>query len=205
MPNNYSIISPFYDAIKTLVFGKTLIETEIHFLKNLESKSLLVIGSGSAEFLNHIEIEGFEKISLIDKNPEMLSKAKNRIKDDSNIEILNMDILQSDFLNEYDYISLPFFLDCLNDSEINLVLERVYSILKPQGKLIISDFFLDENSSTKSRFLTKLMYQFFSIATNINRSQIPDYKHFALKNGFRILDRYAHKSVNSMSLFCEKI
>ncbi len=170
MTNYYGIIAPFYDKIKSLVFGKSLIKAECIHLQTIKPESkLLVVGSGSSEFLEFIDTNLFKRITCIDKSARMCEKSRKRADNlglNKLVQIEETDFLSFSLSHNYDVIALPFFLDSQKRSEIPSILDKCHAMLSEQGALIITDF--NAKTSRKSNILLiKIMYIFFRISTNI--------------------------------------
>ncbi|QNL20617.1 class I SAM-dependent methyltransferase [Hyphobacterium sp. CCMP332] len=181
MTNNYGIIAPFYDLLKKIVFGQSLIKAECIHLNGVSQESkLLVVGCGSSEFLEHIDTSKFKCINCIDKSAKMCEKSRKR-RDNLNLAD-KIRIEKKDFKNfgssvKYDVIALPFFLDSQKFNDIPLILDKCHSMLAEQGSLIITDF----NSKTYRKsniLLIKSMYIFFRISTNIPVLTLFDTRNF---------------------------
>ncbi len=101
-------------------------------LKNKTNPSLLDLGCGTGEHLNHLSKSGIKCVG-IDSSNSMLNIAKSRFPD--SIEFQNTDMRYIDFHEEFDIaISLFGSLDYITeDSEINSVLSNIWKALKPNG------------------------------------------------------------------------
>ncbi|MEQ8360340.1 MAG: class I SAM-dependent methyltransferase [Cytophagales bacterium] len=181
MTNNYGIIAPFYDLLKKIVFGQSLIKAECIHLNEVRPESkLLVIACGSSEFLEHIEISKFSSITCIDKSAKMCQKSRyrrNKLKQAEKIQIKESEFESFTSTQKYDVIALPFFLDSQKPTDIHVILDKCHTMLADQGSLIITDF--NSLSSRKSNILLiKIMYIFFRISTNIPVLTLFDRRNF---------------------------
>ncbi len=204
--NQYNLISPIYNTLKQMVFGDKLIEAEIHFLKNPNEKSsLLVVGCGTADFLSHIDLSKFDQITCLDKSRKMIETARKTASNRNlNISFLNCDFREFELRAKYDLISLPFFLDCQKDTQITEFIAKCYDLLKKDGQLIITDFYKKQRNSILSTLLLSMMYIFFKIVTNIERMSLPDYKRFLDKKKWEMEQEFYQTMVNVLSLKIKK-
>ncbi len=198
MANNYNTIAPFYDILKKIVFGNSLLNTECHFLKNVpENSRLIVLGCGTSEFLEIIDTGLYKEIVCLDKSEGMCQKSSNRAEKlglSHKLKVINQDFLNFSDSETYDFIAMPYFLDCQSDENIPLILQKAKSILDKEGHLIISDFNKKRPNSLINNTLVKIMYLFFRISTGIPRKALPDYDLFIQNKDWKMEKVYSNSS-----------
>ena len=209
LKNNYEAIAPIYDSLKKLVFGDSLIKTELHFLKSANHiEHLLVIGCGSAKFIEELDMQKTEKITLIDSSKKMCLLAKrriNRLDLEDKIKVQNVDFFKWHSNEKYSHISAAFFLDCLNDSQIDEVLNKMKKLVEKDGRLIVSDFARNTGDKAFYNVLIRSMYLFFNFCHCIQRTNTPDYQMAFSNTGWLIEEEYQHPDGKLFSQRLKKI
>lgn len=209
MPNNYNLIAPVYDFLKRIVFGNSLIKAECHFLKNIKAdSSLLVVGSGTSEFLEHIDISLFSRIYCLDKSKKMcqitISRAFNLGFKDK-IDVICEDFIDFKTSEKFDIVALPFLLDCQSEQDIPVILNKVEHLTKQRAHMIITDFYRESDNYLIKKVLIKLMYLFFRVSTNISRTSLPDFQLIIEKEKWSLENTFLNDQKTLFSLKLKKI
>lgn len=170
MKDNYSFLTPFYNPLTKLVFGKVLMLAKCHFLENIPGKKVLIVGGGDGidyqNFQDQLSGEYWEI------SQSMLNQAKvNLGKSDLTF---HLDFFQAKEGKVFDEVWLHFVLDTMLDEEIESLLGEIRKSLKPEGKIYLADFFAPKN--THHRFLHQAMISFFRLVTKHKRANLPDYE-----------------------------
>ena len=147
-------------------------------IKNNETILDLAAGTGdvSLRILKNKDFNG--KIQLVDLNKEMLEIAKTRLNNYKNLEFIVSDAENLPLAdNSLDLILVSLgFRHFVNQ---NLVLQELFRILKPQGRILILDFY-----NSKNKFLSKI-YNFYlnkiiSCLAELLLKQGKNYQYLAL-------------------------
>jgi len=155
-------------------------------------------GSYSAEILKHEK----QAHALIVDRPATLESAKEIIakqKAGSRIEMSAGDIFELDHKQTFDTVLFSNILHMYSTKENRLLLKRIHRALKPSGRLILVDLFLDdkETSPMDAAFfsLTMLMftktgksYTFSETEKLLTAAGFGKFKRFPLTNGSSILE-----------------
>ena len=193
---SFDLFAPVYDRAKKLVFGDTLDFYQSIFLSQLPKKaSHLIIGGGSGklaeEVLNTCDPA---TLTLVDHSEKMLELSKQRIGTQANY--LQDDIRDLQIDETFDFIHLPFVLDCLSESDLELVIERMGSLLNVDGHVIISDF---SPQNKFQKLVVGLMYIFFYPFWPQPLLKVPQIMLGFAKNGFMPM---AKRENESGFIFC---
>ncbi len=126
----YPIIDFFLKPQKHTFFSK---------INNFPYGQLLEIGVGDG---SHFKNYSTHEIIGIDTSKSMLARARKHLKD--NIQVFHMNGETLLFRNEvFDYVVLSHVLAVVEDPE--KLLEEVYRVLKPNGKVFILNHFTPNN------------------------------------------------------------
>ena len=150
MKKFYNTIAEKYDFI----FSLSDVQKNF-FQKYITGKKVLDVGAATGNLSKFLKNEGYDVIS-IDINEKLIEQAREK-----NVDVKNLDMMRIDELKKFDtIINVGNTLPHLNSKdEIFLFLQKAYSQLENNGKLIIQlinfyKFF--ENKKSESDFLGNL-------------------------------------------------
>ena len=115
--------------------GYTSTPLKIYFdqLKDKTMK-ILIPGAGNSYEAEYLWNNGFKNIYILDFAKQPLNNFKKRVPEFPNEQLLNVDFF--DWEERYDYIFEQTFFCALHPSLRTSYVEKMYHLLKPQGKLI---------------------------------------------------------------------
>lgn len=176
--NNFNFLAPYYDRISRLVFGDKLLRAETHFLEHISQEdSILILGGGTGALLEHLP--PCKDIDFVEKSVKMINRASGR-KVSQKVGWINRDFLAFNTSIKYDVVICPFFLDCFAVDELELVIKKIKSLLKPRSILIVADF-----QRTKSNKLQlALMHLFFRIFADLGAKSLANIHEIVSTHGF---------------------
>jgi len=187
--NDFNLIAPFYDGIVRFVFGRKLIEIQqVHLSVIQPNHRVLILGGGTGKILYHI-LECTE-IDFLDKSRSMINLArKNTFYNPVNF--LAEDFLTFQTTKNYDVVICPFFLDCFDEENLKKVLQRIKSVLEPEGSLIVIDF----EVQNQKKLLQRVMHVFFKLFTKLESGRLKNLHDYAVSSGFRLTDeKFSHQN-----------
>ena len=154
---NKKNMKKFYDTIAEkydFIFSLSDVQKNF-FQKYITGKKVLDVGAATGNLSKFLKNEGYDVIS-IDINEKLIEQAREK-----NVDVKNLDMMRIDELGKFDtIINVGNTLPHLNNKdEIFLFLQKAYSQLENNGKLIIQlinfyKFF--ENQKSESDFLGNL-------------------------------------------------
>ena len=98
---------------------------------------------------------------------------------------------------EYGLVVTHFFLDCLTEAEIELLIARIVPHLQPGGLWLVSDFRVPQGLARwPARVLIRLLYLGFRVLTGLRTRHLPGYAAALTAASFRPVAR--HLSVAGM-------
>lgn len=173
--NDFNFVAPFYDLLVRLVFGKKLWEaqkTHLHLVE--KGSSVLVLGGGTGRILEWLPDC---KITYIDASKKMIEKAKKR----GAANFICSDFLAYESTETFDWIICPFFLDCFEDKEFDLVVRKIEGLLNPNSKMIVTDFKAD---AAGQRLIVRSMILFFRVFARLGSKKLLEIQHRLEASGF---------------------
>lgn len=186
--NRFNWIARSYDSLVEIVFGEQLLEAQLHFLSFIKSGDrVLIMGGGSGKFLERlIKLNSDVQILYVEASSEMISMSRKSVPAELDITFLHgtQDDIRPDC--EFDVVITNFFLDLFSDDELNRVISKVSSHLRPSGIWLVTDFRRD--GKLQHQILLKLMYLFFRLTGSIRVTTLPRWRETIASGGFRFLD-----------------
>ena len=198
---NCDRVAPIYRWLEYLVFGRKLEFCRNYFLSDLaDCHNALVLGDGDGRFLtNYLRAnEGSDgTVDYVDVSEGMLRLARQRAAslnsgDRQRVRFLCCDARKLDDLTKYDLIATHFFLDCLEEWEIEVLAGRIQQTARRQVLWVVSEFCIPKGLMMRlfGLALMSTMYFCFRFATGLEVRKLPDYRGVLLRCGFRL--REAH-------------
>lgn len=186
----FNLLAPIYDGVVFLFFGKAFSRLQQQLFCDLASaEKCLIIGGGSGEVLENAILQNLaSQYYYAELSDGMIEKTKTRISrlnHSSSIEFSND--WTSWNKESFDFIILPFVLDCYSETELHSLISTLVSCLSPKGKILFIDFnqeadFGYEAHFAKAGFIT-LLYAFFNIATGISAKKLPAFNQLFVAHG----------------------
>ncbi len=197
--NDFNGLAPIYDLLVRLVFGSQIIKSQTaHFDQLVNSQNILLPGGGTGQVLEELDkLKLNLSIDYIEKSTKMLEKAKER-RPFNYIEVryIEGDILKVD-LQCYDVIITNFFLDVFDKESLSLVVDKLSTLLLPNGKWLMTDFV--STNVAMHQALIVIMYRFFKLTANLQGTRLLDFEKELNRVGFgkNKCERFYHKMIES--------
>ena len=183
-----------------------------------EKPHVLDIGTGTGLFSSFLK-EKFPqaKLTLIDISEKMMEVAKDRFRDESNVEYLIADYTDYVFdSNKYDFIISSLSIHHLTDEEKRSLYDCLYTALKPGGVFVNADQVLGQTDYIESLYkedwankinnsgLTKEEVEAAHERTKLDKmSTLEDQIHWLQQSGFQDVD-CLYKYFNFVVLYGRK-
>jgi len=140
---DYSKVVWFYDFWSWLTESKAA-GYVIKFSEIKDGETILEIACGTGVVFEKIVKQNPNgKNTGIDLSPDMLNKAKKRLKKlkSGNYELREGDVLKLGFNdNSFDLVVNNFMVDLMPAETFNILADKFYKITKPGGRVVISTF-----------------------------------------------------------------
>ncbi|WP_161971810.1 class I SAM-dependent methyltransferase [Algoriphagus kandeliae] len=180
MKDQFRWVTSWYRPLSRLIFGDQLSNANRQFLSADLKGNILIIGGGDG--LDYVDFAKTWRGEYWELSNAMLEKAKTNLQDSK----LSFHLGSFSSTTTFDWVLLPFVLDTMSDSDIRELLGKIKKQLKPEGKLILSEFFQTKNFCQK--IITKLMIWFFKFTASHPRSNLPNYEQWFRDFGFELVE-----------------
>jgi ubiquinone/menaquinone biosynthesis C-methylase UbiE len=194
---NFDRIARPYRWLEYLSFGPLLERCRFAHLPQLaDAKHALVLGDGDGRFLARLLARNPQVTAdVVDISTSMLALSRARaaaIGADARACFHHADARKfpPPANSRYDLIVTNFFLDCLSDSEIAELVDRLLPYLNPGGRWLVSEFAVPTRGPARQlgRLLIRSLYFAFRCLTGLHIRQLPDYASILRRSGRRCED-----------------
>ena len=179
---DFNSIARVYRWMEYLSFGPMLERCRFAQIPTLGNpQHALVLGDGDGRFLARLlDQHPTLTADLIDLSPAMIGLAKTRVRKHHARAIFHVADIRSFPLPEekaYDLVAAHFLLDCLSDSEVCDLLQRLAPCMAPDATLIVSEFAIPAREPLRSigRLLVSSLYFAFQLLTRLEVRRLPNY------------------------------
>jgi ubiquinone/menaquinone biosynthesis C-methylase UbiE len=203
--NDFDGVTPFYDFMARLMFGKSMFRAQTFFLRNIPlNANVLILGGGTGWLLKElIKINSTCSIWYIESSSKMLEQSKREIAS-SKQQVYFIKGTESNIPSDilYDIVITNFFLDLFQKESCNEAIRKIKSCLHYEGQWIVTDF---ENITWWNAFMLKVMYIFFRLASDVEASELPPWDLLLRQNGMAVRrTKYFYGKFIRTSLFAEQ-
>lgn len=167
----FNFLAPVYDALTRVVFGRSIVNSQIRFLDHIPNGSkVLMLGGGTGWLLEAIKTPC--EIWYIDISERMLSIAGQRIHGNT-IHFICGTEMDIPAFEKFDVVITNFYLDLFSDKALNHVVQSISSHTLDTTRWFVTDF-VQGNHWWHSPML-KIMYLFFRITCSIEAKALPNW------------------------------
>ncbi len=192
-PPNFDCIAPLYRWLEYLTLGPLLEQTRNHFLPALVGcRSALVLGDGDGRFTARmLALHPGMQVRAVDLSRQMLRLLEARVARVGAGDRLQTTLegaLQFTPDNPLDLVVTHFFLDCLTQQEVELLLKRLRPSLAEDALWLVSDFQVPPGwLRVPAWLLIRALYAAFRVLTGLRVTQLPAYGRALKAAGFHKL------------------
>jgi SAM-dependent methyltransferase len=196
---NFDRIAPFYRWLEYCTFGPLLERCRFARLPELKScRHALILGDGDGRFLERLLAGNPCLIAdVVDVSPVMLGRAEQRTRHLNQSGRTSFHCADArGFLpacgntgeagKPYDLVVTHFFLDCLEQQEVEELAARIATLLTPNGLWLVSEFAFPEQGPHRAlaQWLIPGLYLSFRWLTGLAVQRLPNHGAALCKWGF---------------------
>ena len=175
--NRFNWLARHYDALSRLVFGKAVLQSQLHFLPGAlarHHRKMLIIGGGSGEILKEIWKASPDcSIWYVEASSEMLKLAAGKVRGEYRMKINFIHGTEDTIPEEplFDVVITNFVLDLFPDMKVSDLCHSLSARLHPSGLMLVSDFV--DGGKWWQRPMLSAMYSFFRVMCRIEATSLP--------------------------------
>jgi SAM-dependent methyltransferase len=193
---NFDPVARLYRWMEYLTFGSALQRCRIHFLLSLaDRRAALVLGDGDGRFLARLlATNPTLHADAVDSSAAMLRRLSRRTSSMSGrLRTHHADALDFPPTQTYDLIVTHFFLDCLTQSQLEALAQRLARHTAPKALWLVSDFRIPTGPLRwPARVLVSTLYFAFRLLTGLRTTALPDHAAALTAAGFiRIAEHHS--------------
>jgi SAM-dependent methyltransferase len=191
---NFDGIAGLYRWMEYLTFGRALERCRTHFLPRLsDRRRALVLGDGDGRFLARmLTANPSLHADAVDTSAAMLYLLGRRAAAASPTGAARLRTHHASALgfatgSTCDLVVTHFFLDCLAQSEVNLLARELARHASPTALWLFSDFRIPGTAMHwPARILIRLLYFAFRLLTGLRTTALPDHAASLTAAGFTL-------------------
>jgi ubiquinone/menaquinone biosynthesis C-methylase UbiE len=196
-PASFDPVASPYRWLEYLSFGPYLERCRFHFLAQLAThRRALVLGDGDGRFTARLlAANPHISVNAVDSSAGMLHLLNDRVSRLGQSARKRLQTIHSDALDfnpegpPYDLVVTHFFLDCLLDNDVAILLAHIQPYLAPETTWLVSEFNIPtrQPAAALSRLVIATLYRVFRVLTGLKTQRLPDYASTFRRNGFSII------------------
>lgn len=190
---NFDQIAPVYDALASVVFGRSLERAQAVFLDRIPAgTSVLIVGGGTGWLLERLLATGqLSRIVYLEASARMLARATRRVLNRQRLGTVEFRLGDETALlpnEQFDVVITPFVLDLFTEQTLRTrLLPRLRMVLKPGGQWLVTDFVPAIGWGRKT--LVRAMIWFFRLTANIETRHLADWQLLMAETGLTLRER----------------
>jgi ubiquinone/menaquinone biosynthesis C-methylase UbiE len=187
---SFDRIARLYRWMEYLTFGPSLQRCRQHFLSRLtNSTHALILGDGDGRFTARLlAANPTIHIDAVDSSAAMLFQLQRRaatIGALARLRTHHTDALRFIPTGSFDLVVTHFFLDCLDQRQIDQLCAQLAPHLQPQALWLVAEFRIPSGAMhLPARALVRGLYRAFRLLTGLRTRTLPDYASALTAAGF---------------------
>jgi ubiquinone/menaquinone biosynthesis C-methylase UbiE len=190
MAANYNNSAWFYDSLAQIVYGKSLVNSQLYLLNRIPANSkVLIVGGGTGwilEELTSIHPSGLD-ITYVEIAHNMMALSKKRNTGNNKITFINDGIENAHLSADFDIVLTPFLLDNFTAQNLTIIFKSIDNLVKPNSLWLNVSFQL--TGKWWQQVLLKTMFIFFKVICGIEASKLPGIAEVFEANGYRLMEQ----------------
>ena len=195
---NCDRIAAAYRWLEYFAFGRALEGCRCHFLRSIDRRqNALLLGDGDGRFLaSYLYANPAGRVDSLDISQAMQTLARRRAAGVcggiERVRFICSDARTAELSAAYDLVVTHFFLDCLQEDEIDALTSRLRQTLQPHALWLVSEFRIPAGSVARplAVALIGVMYNFFARSTGLQTRRLPDHRSIFERYGFELRQEY---------------
>jgi ubiquinone/menaquinone biosynthesis C-methylase UbiE len=184
--NAYDDIAPFYDRLARLVFGKSIVESQITHIDEIPANSkVLILGGGTGWLLEEMLKRGSHcQYWYLEASEEMIRRTRKRVGEIPHVTYIHGRLNSIPEGIAFDVVVANFFFDQFISKDVTKILLGLKSTLTKGGLVLIAEF---QDKKWWHKGLLFIMYRFFTSIRAVVIRSLPEWKVSFHETGFEIV------------------
>ncbi|CAN5195867.1 hypothetical protein BH09BAC3_BH09BAC3_02450 [soil metagenome] len=173
--SNFDFVSPYYDWLVRVVFGKSMIRAQMVFLERIPQRSsVLVLGGGTGLWLNELlRLNSKCKIVFIDSSMKMIDHAKRITNNSGQIDFRLGNENSVNRSDRFDVVIAYCYLDLFTNSSLTDMISKMRKSTAKGCQWVVVDFV---SRSWWHTVMLGIMYGFFRVTTGLTTGKLPEWE-----------------------------
>ncbi len=191
---NFDFIAPYYDRLAHWVFGKQLAVSRRLLLDKIPGAiRILILGGGSGDMLfSFAERSIGAQIEYVEPSARFIKIAREAWGSHYPANAPQVNWVASPWQKyqpeyTFDLITTDYLLDLFPEKEVEQLITKIASHLKPNGLWLYIDFCQNGKTAWWWQPLRFLMYRFFALVAGVPGRKITNVRAIAERLGFEII------------------
>lgn len=186
---NFDPVARVYRWAEYFSFGRTLQDARTSFLSRCTNRrSALVLGDGDGRFLAKLLAAAPQlHATAVDTSAGMLALLQTRcVFAGDRLRTVQASALDVQAPADTDLIATHFFLDCLDQSEVDRLVHTLAAAVEPGTFWVVSDFQVPERRVLRplGRAYIRFLYFAFRVLTGLQVQKLPEIRKPLTQAGF---------------------
>jgi ubiquinone/menaquinone biosynthesis C-methylase UbiE len=190
MASNYDHTAWFYDPLSKLVFGRSIVNSQVALLKHIPAKAnVLIVGGGTGWILEEIaKIHPHDLlITYVEISAQMTALSQKRNYGNNLVTFINKPVEEVKLAQPVDVILTPFLFDNFTSKNLLNIFTHIHQQLKPDGLWLNTDF--QVAGKWWHKLLLQTMYTFFKVFGAVETTSMPEIPILFKQKSYRILSQ----------------
>jgi len=182
MSPGFDRVASSYVWLERLVFGRRLQACRVACIDALQgARTVLILGEGDGRFLVElVRRYPSARVTVVDASARMVERARARLARagvGGEVSFVVGDALTLKLPDaRYDAVVCNFFLDCFDPAELSRALDRIDTLLAPNGVLLLGEFVPTPRPLGRlcGTVLSPVMHAFFRATAGISARRLTD-------------------------------
>lgn len=181
MKANFNFIAPVYDQLARLVFGRSIVDSQLFFLDEIPARAkVLILGGGTGWLLEELLLRKPDcSICYIEASSKMLTLTHQR-KLNEKTKLIHGTETDIPLGSTFDVVITNFYLDLFPESKLNTVIKKITAHTNSTSAWIVTDF--NDQEKWWQRAMLKIMYIFFKSTSSVETMDLADWKKKMLQH-----------------------
>lgn len=190
-------LAKIYDRLAKVVFGKSLVKGQVHFMHEItDCQNVLILGGGTGYLLEQaLKANSTGEFWYVELSEKMVTLSQERIQKNlpeamSRINWISGSIEDLPSEVRADAVCTMFFLDLFEGERLRTEVERIDSHLSSNARWLLCDFQIADRIPMRwfSRVLIWVMYRFFRWICAIPAGRLGQFSPEIERIGFQVKD-----------------